>query len=143
MGSLRGSAIFSEVCLYACLRYLAGGLYLDIKYFAGIFDASLYRAVWKCIDSINVCDDLTVKFPTAWIKVKEAARGFETKKYPWVYFSHVVDIYHLQIQTPSKSEVKKNVQSLFSGHVNHMASTSRPNVIINVASPSLVLLDLE
>ena len=74
-----GSAILPEVCLYACLRYLAGGLYLDIKYFAGVSDASLFSAVWKCIDSINVCDELTVEFPTAWIKVKEAARGFETK----------------------------------------------------------------
>jgi hypothetical protein len=39
---------------------------------------SFYRVVWKCIDAINACDELAVKFPKTRAKVQEAARGFKT-----------------------------------------------------------------
>ena len=80
MGSLlsRGGAIVPELCLYACLRYLAGGSYSDIKFLTGTSVPSLYRVVWKCIDAINACDELALKFPTTVDEVKEAARGFES-----------------------------------------------------------------
>ena len=48
MGSQRGGAILPELCLYACLRYLAGGSYSDINFFnffTGMSVASLYCAV--------------------------------------------------------------------------------------------------
>ena len=117
MASLRGGAILPELCLYACLRYLAGGSYSDIKYFTGISVPSLYRIIWKCIDAINACKELSIKFPTTVAEVKEAARGFESismQQCIWNCVS-VIDGYHLQIQTPSKREVK-NVRSFFSGH---------------------------
>ena len=117
MGSLRGGAILPELCLYACLRYLAGGSYSDIKYFTGMSVPSLYRVIWKCIDAINVCNELAIKFPTAVDEVKEAARGFEsisTQGCIWNCIS-VIDGYHLQTQTPSKREVN-NVRFFFSGH---------------------------
>ncbi len=117
MASRRGGAILPELCLYACLRYLAGGSYSDIKFFTGISVASLYRVVWKCIDAINACDNLAVKFPTTLDEVKEAARGFETISTQGCIWNcvSVIDGYLLQIQTPSKNEVK-NVKSFFSGH---------------------------
>jgi len=117
MGSRRGGAILPELCLYACLRYLAGGSYSDIKFFTGISVASLYRVVWKCIDAINECDSLAVKFPTTLDEVKEAAKGFETISTQGCIWNcvSVIDGYHLQIQTPSKNEVR-NVRSFFSGH---------------------------
>ena len=49
--------------------------------------------------SANVCKELSIKFPATGI---------------WNCIS-VIDGYHLQIQTPSKTEVK-NVRSFFSGH---------------------------
>jgi hypothetical protein len=64
--------------LYACLRYLPGGSYSDIKYFTGMSVASLYCVVWKCLDAINECDELAVKFPTTLDNVNKAVRGFET-----------------------------------------------------------------
>jgi hypothetical protein len=49
MAELRGGAILPEICLYVCLRYLAGGSYSDIKFFTGISVASFYRVLWKTI----------------------------------------------------------------------------------------------
>ena len=117
MASLRGGTILPELCLYARLRYLAGGSYSDIQYFTGISVPSLYCVIWKCIDAINACKELSIKFPTTVAEAKEAARGFEsisTQQCIWNCVS-VIDGYHLQIQTPSKREVK-NVRSFFSGH---------------------------
>lgn len=117
MAALRGGAIAAEVCVYSCLRYLAGGSYSDIRFFTGVSTASLYRIIWKCIDAINACPELIIKFPTTNDEVIEAARGFQTistQGCVWNCVS-VVDGYHLQIVTPSKTEVK-NVRSFFSGH---------------------------
>jgi hypothetical protein len=117
MGSLRGGAILPELCLYACLRYLAGGSYSDIKFSTGISVPSRYRVIWKCIDAINTCDELAIKFPTTLDEVKEAAREFESISTQGCFWNcvSVIDGYILKIQTPSKNEVK-NVRSFFSGH---------------------------
>ncbi len=54
MAELWGDAILPEICLnIMCLRYLAGGSYLDIKYFTGISSASFYRVLWKTMRAIN------------------------------------------------------------------------------------------
>jgi hypothetical protein len=37
MTGRRGGQIHPELCLYACLRFLAGGLYSDIRFFTGKF----------------------------------------------------------------------------------------------------------
>ena len=64
MAGLRGGAIGPDISLYACLRYVAGGSYSDIRFFTGISTASLYRVIWKCIDAINACPELDIRFPT-------------------------------------------------------------------------------
>ncbi len=102
------------LCVFAIPRWW---VILGYQFFTCISVASLYRVVWKCIDAINDCDDLAVKLPTTLDKVKEAARGFETISTQGCIWNcvSVIDGYHLQIQTPSKNEVR-NVQSFFSGH---------------------------
>jgi hypothetical protein len=67
--------------------------------------------------ALNKCKELEIKFPQTVEEVKRAARGFEsisTQGCIWNCVS-VADGYHLQTQTPSKTEVK-NVRSFFSGH---------------------------
>ncbi len=117
MAALRGGSIPAEICVYSCVRYLAGGSYSDIRFFTGVSTASLYRIIWKCVDAINACPDLDIRFPRTNEEVIEAARGFQTISTQgciWNCIS-VVDGYHLQIVTPSKTEVR-NVRSFFSGH---------------------------
>lgn len=119
MAKLRGGAILPEVCLYVCLRYLAGGSYSDIKYFTGISSASFYRVLWKTIRAINQSKSemLAVTFPSTTAAACNAAMGFQSVSQGGCIWNCVaaVDGYHLQIQTPSKAEAK-NVKSFFSGH---------------------------
>jgi hypothetical protein len=113
----RGGPILPEICLYSCLRYCGGGSYSDISFFCGISFASFYRAVWKCIDAINACEALSIRFPQTVEEVRTAAKGFQsisTQGAIWNCVS-VVDGYHAQIKVPSKNEVS-NVRSFFSGH---------------------------
>jgi DDE superfamily endonuclease len=113
----RGGAILPELCLYCCLRYCAGGLHSDIRYFIGISKSSFYRVVWKCIDAINKCPALSIDFPTTTDEVIQAAKGFTSISSQGCIWNcvAVLDGYHLQIRAPSKAEVK-NVKSFFSGH---------------------------
>jgi hypothetical protein len=117
MAHLRGGEILPELCLYCCLRYLAGGSYSDIMYFIGISAASVYRVIWKTIDAINRSDKLSIKFPQTVDEVAAAANGFKSRSSNQCIQNcvSVIDGYHLGIQTPSKKEVK-NVRSFFSGH---------------------------
>ena len=62
MARKRGGQIHPELCLYACLRYLAGGSYSDIRFFTGMSIASTYRLIWKTIHAINSCNELQIKF---------------------------------------------------------------------------------
>lgn len=113
----RGGAILPELCLYCCLRYCAGGSYSDIKYFIGISTSSFYRVVWRCIDAINRCSELSIDFPKTTDEVIRAAEGFTSISSQGCIWNcvAVIDGYHLQIRPPSKSEVR-NVKSFFSGH---------------------------
>ena len=119
MAELRGGAILPEICLYVCLRYLAGGSYSDIKYFTGISSASFYRVLWKTMRAINQSKSeiLSIKFPATTAEAPDAAMGFQSVSQGSCIWNCVaaVDGYHLQIQTPSKAEAK-NVKSFFSGH---------------------------
>ena len=119
MAGLRGGAILPEICLYVCLRYLAGGSYSDIKFFTGISVASFYRVLWKTIAAINKSssDILSIKFPTTPDDARDAALGFQSISQQGCIWNcvAVLDGYHLQIQTPSKTEAR-NVRSFFSGH---------------------------
>ena len=121
----RGGAILPELCLYICLRYLAGGSYSDIRFFTGVSIASLYRVTWKTIRAINntrghpadAAALLSINFPSSIEEAEEAALGFQscsTQNCIWNCVA-AVDGYHLQITTPSKKEAK-NVRSFYSGH---------------------------
>jgi len=117
MAELRGGPICPEICVYACLRFLAGGSYTDIKFFTGMSTPSLYRIVWKCIHAIIKCVALDITFPSSTEEVKAAAEGFSSISKEGCIWNcvGVIDGYHLEIKTPSKSEVT-NVKSFFSGH---------------------------
>jgi hypothetical protein len=141
MAGLRGGAIGPEISLYACLRYVAGGSYSDIRFFTGISTASLYRVIWKCIDAINACPELDIHFPTTKDEVIKAAQGFQsisTQGCIWNCVS-VVDGYHLQIETPSKTEVN-NVRSFFRVTTRRMGSIFRRRVTTTVGLHFLELL---
>ena len=45
--------IAAELRLAICLRYLAGGSYLDIAFLFGVALRSVYRVTWEVIDAIN------------------------------------------------------------------------------------------
>ena len=119
MTDLWGGAILPDICLYVCLRWLAGGSYSDIMYFTGISSSSFYRVLWRTIQAINQSKSemLSIKFPTTTAEARDAAMGFQSVSQGGCIWNCVaaVDGYHLQIQTPSKVEAK-NVKSFFSGH---------------------------
>ena len=117
MASLQGGAIIPELCVYATLRYLAGGLYTDIFYLIGILQPSFYHLLWKTIKAINNCPELWISWPYTKDRQLECATGFtsiSTNCALWDCVA-VLDGYHLQTITPSKKEIH-NVQSYFSGH---------------------------
>jgi DDE superfamily endonuclease len=117
--SYRGGAILPEICVYICLRYLAGGSYSDIKFLTGISVSSFYRVLWKTIAAINKASHelLAITFPSSIEATGEAALGFQSISSQGCIWNCVaaIDGYHLQISTPSKKEAK-NVTSFFSGH---------------------------
>ena len=76
MANLQGGSIMPEICVYCCLRYLAGGSYSDICFFTGISTASLFHLVWKVVFAINNCDALAITFPTTQEEYENASRGF-------------------------------------------------------------------
>jgi hypothetical protein len=143
MGSRRGGAILPELCLMrVCNKLLVG--HTRISIFSGMSVSLLYCVVWKCIDAINECDDLTVKYPTTLDKVKEAARGFQTTSTQGCIWNcvRVINGYHLQIQTPPKKTIGMcDPSSLVI--TRRKVLTCRPHAIIIVVSHSLVLRDLE
>jgi hypothetical protein len=149
----RGGAILPEICLYVCIRFLAGGSYSDIRFFTGLSVASFYRVVWKTIHAINnmkgdpvAASLLGIKFPSSIEEAEQAAQGFQsisTQGCIWNCVA-VVDGYHLQITTPSKKEAK-NVRSFFSGHyqtygINVQASCDHncKFTFIGVAGPGVL-----
>jgi hypothetical protein len=83
MAELWGGAILPEICLYMCLRYLrylAGGSYLDIKYFTGISSASFFLVLWKTMRAINQSKSeiQSIKFPATTAEARDAAMGFQS-----------------------------------------------------------------
>jgi DDE superfamily endonuclease len=117
MADLRGGAILPEICLYATIRYFAGGSYLDIKFFTGISSASFYRCVWRTVKAIRKSSHLLIHFPTTTDELASAADGFRkiSSNSAIENCVSVVDGYHLEIITPTRKEVQ-NVRSFFSGH---------------------------
>ena len=113
----RGGPIIPELRLYATLRYLAGGSYTDIHFFCGISETSFYRSVWKVINLIIRCKELSIDFPSTEEDCAIAAEGFRSVSSGDAIINcvSVVDGLLVRIVTPSKDEAK-NVRSFFSGH---------------------------
>jgi hypothetical protein len=81
MANNRGGPIILELCLYATLRYLAGGSYLDICDVAGISTSSFYRVLWKTIAAIIRAPELEIKFPSSSHEIQQAINGFASISY--------------------------------------------------------------
>ena len=115
MASLRGGKIIPEIHLYATLRYLAGGSYLDICVFCGISVSSFYVIVWRTIHAVN--KTIQINFPVSQEECAKVAAGFEDISHCGVIKNCVgaIDGYLLEIHTPWKCHAK-NVRSYFSGH---------------------------
>jgi hypothetical protein len=73
--------------------------------------------VWKTIRAINRNASLSIKFPASVDECRDAALGFQSISQQGCIWNcvAVLDGYHLQIQTPSRTEAR-NVRSFFSGH---------------------------
>jgi hypothetical protein len=146
MALLRGGAIIPEVRLYITLRYCAGGSYSDLAMFAGISFASFFRCMWMTIKAINSTGALDMYFPQSIDEASKAARGFESISRHQAISNcvAVVDGYHLQTHTPSRTEVD-NVRSYYSGHyqtygVNIQAACDHNCrfIFIGVAGPGVM-----
>jgi hypothetical protein len=90
-------------------------IYADI--FCGISETSFYRLIWKVMDLIIDCKELSIDFPTTEEDCTIAAEGFRSVSSgdAIVNCVSVVDGFLVRIVTPSKEEAK-NVRSFFSGH---------------------------
>jgi hypothetical protein len=117
MTNNRGGPIIPELCLFCTLRYLAGGFYLDICDIAGISKSSFYRVVWRTIDALCKCEELSISFPSSSTEIQAAIQGFESISYGSAIrnCALVMDGYLVSIRTPTKEEVG-NVRSYFSCH---------------------------
>ena len=115
-----GGAILPEVQLYAAIRWLAGGSYLDIHERSGISVAAFYytvRDVYKAIaESDHPLLD-NIKFPKTVAECATAAEGFKSISSSEAIRNcvTVIDGWLLHTKTPSKSQVE-NVRSHYSGH---------------------------
>lgn len=113
----RGGAITPEICLFSTIRWLAGGSYLDIFAITGVSVASFYRIVYKTLELLNTCEELSITFPTSKEACESIAAGFTNISYKEAIDNCVgcLDGYLLRIYTPTKKEAG-NVRSYFSGH---------------------------
>jgi DDE superfamily endonuclease len=106
--------VLPEISLHCLLRWLAGGLYLDIRISVGISIRTFYRNMKKCISAILQSTELAYCFPT---DLEAASREFSNISSHGAIYGCVacVDGYLLRIQVPSSKETP-NVKSFYSGH---------------------------
>ena len=64
--------------LSIAIRYFAGGSPFDLMTSHGVGYSDVYRSIWIIVDMINICPNLSIKFPSRF-KQREFAREFETK----------------------------------------------------------------
>lgn len=119
-GDRRGGAISPILRLFATIRWLAGGSYLDIAVILGVSVQHFYSIVWTTIIAIleSKHPDLdNIKFPKSSDECAAAAADFKDISFRGAVNNCVaaVDGYLLSIITPSANEVG-NVRSYFSGH---------------------------
>ncbi len=68
--------IHAEIILHCSLRFLAGGLYLEIMCNAVLSHTAFYSSIYKGIDAINRCPDLALKLPRSLEELHDAADEF-------------------------------------------------------------------
>jgi DDE superfamily endonuclease len=116
----RGGAISPNVRLFATLRWLAGGSYLDIKMLCGISKTAVYDVISHTLNAIIECNDPildNIHFPQTNAECEESANGFRNVSYgdAIVNCVSVHDGYLVLINTPCANEVG-NVRAFFNGH---------------------------
>lgn len=58
-----GHPVTAEQKLAVTLRFLAGGMVLDLKLIYKLSKSGVYDSIWRTIDAINTCPHLPVDFP--------------------------------------------------------------------------------
>ena len=116
----RGGPIVPEVQLYAAIRWLAGGSYVDIHERSGISIGAFYYTVRDVYKAIADCDHPlldNIKFPKTVAECAAAANGFKgISSFEAIRNCvTVIDGWFMRTRTPPKSEVD-NVHSYYSGH---------------------------
>jgi DDE superfamily endonuclease len=119
-GDRRGGAIKPIMCVFATIRWLAGGSYLDIAALLGVSVQCFYSIVSRTIQAIieSKHPDLdNIKFPKTKEECAITAADFKEITYHEAINNCVsaIDGYLLSIITPSASEVG-NVRSYFSDY---------------------------
>lgn len=119
-GNRRGGALPPHLRVFACIRWLAGGSYLDICNQLGISSALCYSAINDVINAILRCqhDEINnIHFPKSREDCVQAAQEFASISRDGVMNVIVgaIDGYLLKCITPSSKEVG-NVRSYFSGN---------------------------
>lgn len=119
-GSRRGGALPPHLRVFACIRWLAGGSYLDICNILGISKALFYSITKEVINAIIMCNDYEINnifFPKSEADCEEAAADFSSisKNGAMNVIVGAVDGYLLKCIAPSSKEVG-NVRSYYSGN---------------------------
>ena len=77
-GSTPNGEIPFTLRLSIAIRYFAGGSPCDLMSSHGVGYADVYRSIWLVVDTINMCPNLSISFPTR-TKQRVFAREFEKK----------------------------------------------------------------
>jgi DDE superfamily endonuclease len=64
------------------VRYFAGGRPEDICLVHGVSHSEVFKSVWKVVDAVLACEQLSFSFPSDHEKQKELAVGFASKSQP-------------------------------------------------------------
>jgi hypothetical protein len=107
----------AEIIMHYTLHYLAGGSVHDIRVCAEMSVSSFYRAARHCIDAVNACSSLAIKFPVAVDELMTSASEFECLSSHGIINGCIgaEDGWLCRIHVPSANEVTR-VKSYFSGH---------------------------
>jgi hypothetical protein len=100
----RGTPVAAEIRLACALRFLAGGMMLDLSEIFRLSMSECYRSVWRAIDGINGA--ITVEFPIDDLhKLDMLEREFRatSKGQIWAGQVGAVDGVHFKSKNPGKA----------------------------------------
>jgi hypothetical protein len=66
-----------QIIVSCFIRWVSGGLYLDIRTAAGISISSFYRVMIRCARAIIRCPALAYSFPPSTEQIRKAAEEFK------------------------------------------------------------------